>query len=258
MPAIICPPPIVTNMAAFALIEFWGVVVHGVPPMKFFLHLSALLLSAVCLNADDAAMPDPDLPQPLDFGFAEDLLAHSPFTRSVNLETTLQLTGIAYVNGRPVATVLNKQTKERVLVFEEPNAQGWQILAASAGTDPSNSQIEMKVGPETITMHYHGQEMTTAKKSPKSKLAGGDGGKMRPSSLLGNAGREMYADLSSSARDKFRDLMKSRLEKHPELTPEQNADYARKVYAKLKASDSSSTSAKPPKSTKPPKKKQGS
>lgn len=235
------------------------------PPMKFLPRLSALLLSVSCLHADDAAVPDPDLPQPLDFGFAEDLLTHSPFTRSVNLETTLQLTGIAYVNGRPVATVLNKQTKESVLVFEEPNAQGWQILAASAGTDPSNSQIEMKVGPETITMQYHGQEMSKeggGKSSSKTRLAGAggtkDGDKIRPSSLLGNAGREMYASLSSDARDKFRDLMKSRLEKHPELTPEQNADYAKKVFAKLKASDESSTSAKPPKTGKPPKKKQGS
>jgi len=229
--------------------------------MKFLPRLSALLLSVSCLLADDASVPDPDLPQPLDFGFAEDLLTHSPFTRSVNLETTLQLTGIAYVNGRPVATVLNKQTKERVLVFEEPNAQGWQILAASAGTDPSNSQIEMKVGPETITMHYHGQEMSSGgsgKSSSKTKLAGAGSDKMRPSTLLGNAGREMYASLSSDARDKFKDLMKSRLEKHPELTAEQNADYAKKVFAKLKASDESSSSAKPPKTGKPPKKKQGS
>jgi hypothetical protein len=81
---------------------------------------------------------------------------------------------------------------------------------------------------------------------------------MRPSTLLGNAGREMYASLSSDARDKFKDLMKSRLEKHPELTAEQNADYAKKVFAKLKASDESSSSAKPPKTGKPPKKKQGS
>ena len=228
--------------------------------MKHLSHLSALLLSVSCLHAGDTAVVDPDLPQPMDRSFAENLVTHSPFTRSVNLEDTLQLTGIAYVNGRPVATVLNKQTKERVLVFEEPNALGWQLLAANAGTDPSNSQIEMKVGPETITMHYHGQEMSTdggGKKQSKAMLAGSGNSKddLKPSSLLGNQGREMYASLSSNARDKFKDLMKSRLEKHPELTPEQNADYAQKVFAKLKATDQ--PSAKPPKTTKPPKKKQG-
>ncbi len=209
-------------------------------------------------------MVDPDLPQQLDRSFADELLSHSPFSRSVNLEETLQLTGIAYVNGRPVATVLNKQTKERVLVFEEPNAQGWQILTANAGTDPSNSQIELKVGPETITMHYHGQELSTegdGKRSSKTRLAGTEkskeGDKLRPSSLLGAQGREMYSSLSSSARDKFKDLLKARIEKHPEFTQEQNSDYAQKVFAKLKATDqpNSSTNTKQTKTGKPPKKK---
>lgn len=235
--------------------------------MKSLARVSALFLFVSFVQAGDAPPADPDLPQPLDFSFANDLLTHSPFTRSVNLEQTLQLTGMAYVNGHPVATVLNKQTKERVLVSEEPNAQGWQLLAASAGADLSNSQIEMRVGPETITMHYHGQELSTGmdgKGGSKSRLAGSsskkDGDKLRPSSFLGEQGREMYASLSSNARDKFKDLMKARMEKHPELTQEQNTDYAQKVFAKLKASDSSSSgssSAKPPKSGKPPKKKQG-
>jgi hypothetical protein len=232
--------------------------------MKFLSRLSAILFSVSCLHAGDIPVVDTDLPQPLDRSFANELVSNSPFSRSVNLEETLQLTGIAYVNGRPVATVLNKQTKERVLVFEEPNALGWQLMAANAGTDPSNSQIEMKVGQETITMHYHGQEMSTdggGKTNSKTRLAGAgkskDGDKMRPSSLLGDQGREMYASLSSNARDKFKDLMKSRLEKHPELTPEQNADYAKKVFAKLKATDQPNSGAKPPKTGKPPKKKQG-
>lgn len=227
-------------------------------------RFGVILLSASGLFAGIDSMVDPDLPQQLDRSFANELLSNSPFSRSVNLEETLQLTGIAYVNGRPVATVLNKQTKERVLVFEEPNAQGWQILAANAGTDPSNSQIELKVGPETITMHYHGQELSTewdGKSRSKTGLAGTgkskEGDKLRPSSLLGDQGREMYSSLSSSARDKFKDLLKARMEKHPEFTQEQNSDYAQKVFAKLKATDqpNSSTNTKQTKTGKPPKKK---
>jgi hypothetical protein len=227
-------------------------------------RFGVILLSASSLFAGNDSIVDPDLPQQLDRSFANELLSNSPFSRSVNLEETLQLTGIAYVNGRPVATVLNKQTKERVLVFEEPNAQGWQILAANAGTDPSNSQIELKVGPETITMHYHGQELSTegdGKSRSKTGLAGTgkskEGDKLRPSSLLGDQGREMYSSLSSSARDKFKDLLKARMEKHPEFTQEQNSDYAQKVFAKLKATDqpNSSTNTKQTKTGKPPKKK---
>jgi hypothetical protein len=80
------------------------------------------------------------------------------------------------------------------------------------------------------------------KGSSKSQLAGSgsgkDGTKFRTSSLLGENGRELYASLSPGARDKFRDLVRARMEKHPELTQEQNSDYAQKVFAKIKASDS--------------------
>jgi hypothetical protein len=202
-------------------------------------------------------MADPDLPQPIDFSFANDLLMHSPFTRAVNLEKSLQLTGIAYVDGRPVATVLNTETKQRFVVTEEPNAQGWQLMTASAGADMHQTQVEMKVGDEIIAMHYQGQQLSpgsAGNERSKARMADSgknDGDKVKPSTFLGEQGREMYASLSSEARDKFKDLLKSRLEKHPELTPEQNSEYARKVFAKIKASDQS------PKLPKPPKKKTG-
>lgn len=230
--------------------------------MKSFLQLSVFLFSASWLLSQESPAVDPDLPQPLDFSFA-DTLSQSPFTRSVNLENTLQLTGVAYINGHPVATVLNKQTKQSLIVTEQPNELGWRLLAAEPGTDPSNTQIAMMVGPETITMHYHGQEInapSSGKGSAKAQLAGSssgkDGTKFRTSSLLGDNGRELYASLSPEARDKFRDIVRARMEKHPELTQEQNSDYAQKVFAKIKASDSSS-SVKTPKTGKPPKKKQG-
>ncbi len=230
--------------------------------MKSFLHLSVFLFSASWLLSQEAPAVDPDLPQPLDFSFA-DTLSQSPFTRSVNLENTLQLTGVAYINGHPVATVLNKQTKQSLLVTEQPNELGWRLLAAEPGTDPSNTQIAMMVGPETVTMHYHGQEMnapSAGKGGSKVDLAGSKSGKngekIRPSSLLGDNGKELYASLSPEGRDKLKDLLKARMEKHPEMTAEQNSDYARKAFAKIKASDSAG-SAKTSKTGKPPKKKQG-
>lgn len=220
--------------------------------MKLLVCISAILCFSSCLQAAEAPMADPDLPQPIDFSFADDLLMHSPFTRAVNLEKSLQLTGIAYVDGRPVATVLNTETKQRFVVTEEPNAQGWQLMTASAGADMHQTQVEMKVGDEIIAMHYQGQQLSpgsAGNERSKTRMAGSN--KVKPSSFLGEQGREMYASLSSEARDKFKDLLKSRLEKHPELTPEQNSDYARKVFAKIKASDQS------PKAPKPPKKKTG-
>ncbi|SKA88316.1 hypothetical protein SAMN02745166_01399 [Prosthecobacter debontii] len=215
-------------------------------------------LSSPCFGQET----DPDLPQPLEANFADALVAESPFTRYVSLEDTLQLTGVAYVGGRPVATVFNTKTKESILVFEEPNELGWHLTGIAAGTDLANTQIEMMVGPETITMHYHGQSMNPeGGKEGKTRLAGSDGKKPKKySSLLGENGKEMYASLSSDARNKFRDVLKSHMEKRPDESAQDRASFAQKVFAKIKESDrgsSSSSGTKAPKTSKPAKKKQG-
>jgi len=52
-------------------------------------------------------------------------------------------------------------------------------------------------------------------------------------------------------------LLKSRIEKHPELTPAQTSDYAQKAFAKIKSADQSTSGSKSPKTAKSPKNKQG-
>ncbi|MDZ4288368.1 MAG: hypothetical protein U0984_10440 [Prosthecobacter sp.] len=231
--------------------------------MKTLARISALLLlSAACLSANDEAVVDSDLPQPLDLGFAESLVAQSPFSRSVNLEESLQLTGIAYVNGRPVATVLNKATKERIVVSEEPNAQGWTLTEAIAGADLSNSEVSIMVGPEIVTMHYNNSQIEpgSGAKGNSSRMAssGGSGDKFRVSNYLGENGKQLYVSLSPEGRDKLKDLVKAHLEKRPELTPEQSSAYAQKVFAKIKETDHAAAGSKASKPAKTStKKKQG-
>ncbi len=237
--------------------------------MNTLVRLSAVFLAASCLHAGDEPVIDPDLPQPLDLSFADALVSQSPFTRSVNLEESLQLTGVVYVDGRPYATVMNKATKESIVVSEELNAQGWRLTGALASTDLSNTEVHMMVGPESITMHYHTSQPGAGagpgeRGSAKSRLAGSEGkgdkgdNKFRASNFLGDKGRELYASLSPEARDKFKDLVKSHLDKQPGQTPEQTSAYAQKVFAKIKSTDQSSgAAAKSPKMQKPNKKKQG-
>src|SRR5436190_4082465 len=107
--------------------------------MTAFLRFSAILLLATSLYAEDQAATDDALPPPFDAGVADQLLTHSPFTRIVNLEDTLQLTGVAYVDGKPVATFVNRATKEHLTVSEEPNPQGWRITEAIPGAEPEDT-----------------------------------------------------------------------------------------------------------------------
>lgn len=215
-------------------------------------HCTAMAVALLVGLAPGNDLPafDPDLPQPFDAGATQDLLAHSPFTRSVNLTDSLRLTGIAYVDGRPIATFLNTETKQSFTVSDEPNAQGWRLMEASPGAELHDTEVTLQVGPEEVVMHYGDAQLSpgAAKKGmPTSHVAGSkaeskkarDDGEVRikPSSLLGENGKELYVALSSEARARFRDILKSKLEKQPELTTEQRSAYALKVYASVKAAD---------------------
>ena len=225
--------------------------------------ISALLLASSWTQAGEVPVGDPDLPHPWDLSFVESLVAASPFTRTVSLEDSFQLTGMAFFDGHPVATILNRETQERFVVSEEPNAQGWTLMAATTGTDIGSARVEMRVGTEALTLHYGGQQLSpgpegkagTKKMYASSKKSGG---KTHPSSFLGDGGRERYESLSSEGRSHFKELVRAHMEKHPELSPEQSADYARKVFAKIQSADVSNSGdgPAPSKASKPSKKRQ--
>lgn len=227
--------------------------------MKTIACLGIFLFISSSLQAGETyTQGDPDLPQPLDGQFAEGLIANSPFSRYVSLEDSLQLTSIAYVDGRPVATVYNKMTKETVLVFEEPNAHGWRLTGAVAGTDLINTQIEMTVGPESIIMSYHGQDSSSG--GQMSRLASGAAPKkdsrLSTTSLLGKDGKKLYSSLSPDARGQFKSQVRAQLEKRPDMTAAESSSYAKKVFAKIQGADRPSSGAgfKSPKGAKPSKK----
>ncbi len=226
--------------------------------MKFFTRFCAAFILAPALHAGDAAVADPDLPQPFDPNAAAELLMNSPFTRTVSLEDTLQLTGMAYVEGRPVATFLNKATGRSIVVSEEPNALGMRLTGTTPGTDLRDTQVQLMVGTEMITAHYGDAQLSPGagkKGVPTARLASSDGRmknpspsrddkKFKTSTMLGEHGKELYSSLSATARDKLKDLVKNYSEKHPELSQEQTSAYAQKVYTKIKAADQSSAPAK--------------
>lgn len=237
--------------------------------MKIFTtSLGLSLLLALSLQAEDTpSAVDIDLPQPLNASFAETLWADSPFTRSVNLQETLQLKGMAYIAGRPVATIYNTATKQSYLVTDEPNEFGWKLTSSTAGVDLSNSQVELKVGSESLVMHYQGQQVSpTDGRNDLRKSQFADKGKGKKStqkistaSLLGEQGRELFTSLSPEARGKFKDLLKTQFDKKPDMTPEQSSAYAQKIFTRIKETDhpTSTGNSKPPKTAKPSRKKQG-
>lgn len=237
-----------------------------------FLVVAAVTLSLGAFavaqeTAPTSPMPvDNDLPQPLNPEDTAELLMHSPFTRNLNLEDSLQLTGVAYVDGKPVATVYNRETRQSFVVSDQPNASGWSLKDVAPSTDLKSAHVTMMIGPEEIRLAYGNEQITpgSAKKGVPTAYAGrtdvpsgqmpmvannnGGGnnnnshmtpsGKIRTSSYLGDNGREMYASLSDKARDKFKEVVRARFEAKPDMTDDQRSAYAQKVFKSIKEADS--------------------
>src|SRR6187401_1061386 len=200
--------------------------------MRSSIRFGFILLLVSCLRAEEQPSTDAGLPQPFDSHAASELLVNSPFTRIVSLKDTLQLTGVAYVEGKPVATFLNKATKERILVSEVPNDLGWRITEAIPSTALQNTEVHVMIGPEMVIMHYGDTQIAPAKRgssgSPSRQMSGSRGDTPKTSSYLGENGRELYMSLSSEGRSKLREIIQSHVGRHPGESMEETSAVAQK------------------------------
>lgn len=215
--------------------------------MRRSIRFGFVVLLVSCLRAAEQPEADAGLPQAFDSHAASELLVNSPFTRIVSLKDTLQLTGVAYVEGKPVATFLNKATQERILVSEEPNELGWKITEAIPSIALQNTEVHVMIGPEMVILHYGDTQIAPAKKrssgSPDRRMSGSRGDTPKTSSYLGENGRELYMSLSSDGRSKLRGIIQSHVESHPGQSMEETSAVAQKIFAKIKAGDQKSSSS---------------
>lgn len=173
---------------------------------------SALLVCSapLLIQADNSEQADPDVPAPIDLSLASPLLKHSPFTRALNLSESLLLTGVAYVDGKPVATIKDLSTNKSHLVSEEPNALGWKLAEASPSKRLDRAEVKVMIGTEIVAVRYSENQLMPAK-------IGGTGGAPRgymPSRIptteefTGHDEKGAYVRgmpyLSDADRDKFR------------------------------------------------------
>jgi hypothetical protein len=189
---------------------------------------------------------DPELPQPVDARDVQSLVTNPPFTRTLNLSDSLALTGIAYVEGKPVATILNRETKQSFVVSEEPNAQGWKLAETNASKNLQRAEVKIMLGAETVTVRYGEDQLTPGAKKQAPPSSGGPtpppggppGGydpRFRTSTLLGDDGREKYYALPDNTRDKLRDSIRQYREQNPNASMEQLSSFARKEFEKVQA-----------------------
>jgi hypothetical protein len=152
---------------------------------------------------------DPDVPEPFDPNTAMHLLEKSPFTRALNLSESLLLTGVAYVDGKPVATIKDVTTNKHHLVSDVPNAMGWRLAGASPSSELSRAEVQIVVGSEIVALHYSETQML-----PQKRSGGSSGGAYNPSrpptkeEFTGRDEKGEYVRASPYLNDKDRDYMR--------------------------------------------------
>lgn len=163
---------------------------------------------------------DPDLPQPFDGTAAQSLITQSPFTRAVNPAETLRLTGVAFIDGKPVVTLKDTSTNKTFVVGDTPNAMGWKLESAKGGADMTHAEARIVMGSEVVTVKYAEAQLAPAKK--RSSSGGYMPGKIpTPEEFTGHDDKGAYVRgmvyLTDEDRAKMREVPRETREKFLEI-----------------------------------------
>ena len=216
------------------------------PAMRLF-YYSTLLLCMASLGHGQSA-PDPDLPAPFDPNSVSGVIQNSPFSRSVNLSDSLILTGLAYIEKKPVVTILDTATNRHHVVSDEPNALGWTLTEASTNNDLNRAQAKVSIGGEIITIRYNADAMTPesmkknkSKSTPNGPPPGDSGGdRFRKSEMRGPSedDRKRYEALSDSAKDKMRSFFRENMDRIRSAgNDEERRQFIRGAFEKIEKED---------------------
>jgi hypothetical protein len=197
-------------------------------------------------RATDAPAGDIDLPQPFDANTVTPLIQNSPFIRSVSLSDSLILTGLAYIDGKPVATILNTETSQSYSVSEDPNPMGWKLTEATATTDINRAQAKIAIGGEVVVIRYNKDAMTPESlkklkgKSGSNSPPGDSGDRFRRSEGRGPSeeDRKKYESLSEAGKEKLRNFFRENMDKlRTAGNDEERRQFVRSAFEKIEKED---------------------
>lgn len=206
---------------------------------------AALIASASLLSAQDSS-PDPGLPQPFDPTKLETLISNPPFTRSVNPSDSLVLSGLAFIDGKPVATLFDSDTKTSIVVSEQPNAKGWTLSEALSTQDIKRAQAKVSIGGEIVSIRYNKEALLPDKlkkeregenRGPPPQGPPGGGGYQRSGPRPSQEDIERYKSLSDKAREKLRDEFTRNRERLMNATPEERSAFMRSTFERISKED---------------------
>ncbi|MCB1062872.1 MAG: hypothetical protein KDN20_08135 [Verrucomicrobiae bacterium] len=209
------------------------------PKPHFWLAMMGCLIISGFSQGQDEANQAPvftenGLPSPIAADAFSMLMENSPFTRSLNLSDRLILTGIASMDGKKVATLMNRETKETYVVSEEPNPQGWKMVEVDGNDDLEKVAAKISIaGGEVVTVRYDEWSL----KPGEAKPASGGGGEIREGERRSrdHGGRgpspEMREKMMALSEDQRRKVFEYMMKKRSEI-PDMSEEDRGKLFQK--------------------------
>lgn len=135
--------------------------------MNFIRDTIAILVVFSLLVASRARSVSAEFssPQSVTLETFEGLLDSSPFRRPLNLPGALILTGVAEVDGRPVATMIDTQNGASIAVTTTPDEHGWKLIELSEVNDIEIAVATLATdGGDEIKVYYDEERIREAVK----------------------------------------------------------------------------------------------
>jgi hypothetical protein len=189
-----------------------------------------------------SSMGADDLPRAIGGADFREFMENSPFTRALNLSDSLILTGVARMDGKTVATLMNMETKETYVISDVPNPQGWKMVEITGKGDLETVTAKISVaGGEVVTVRFDENRIKPGEARPAS---GTGSGSVRPgggssSGETDEERRKRYAEIrekmgkmSEDQKDKMRKIMEKRMQENPNMSREERGQVFREAMEK--------------------------
>jgi|GEM_PF-5575848 len=98
------------------------------------------------------------------------LWANSPFLRPLNAAESYVLTGVARFDGKPMVTMVNTATGERISLTTEANPLGWKLLDVQNDPNPRNISARVVINGEEVSIRFNERQL-----APDALLKATDG-----------------------------------------------------------------------------------
>jgi hypothetical protein len=188
---------------------------------------------------------DADLPQAFDPNTLGTLLTASPFNRAINPSDTLVLTGLAYVNGKPIAHLLDTETKKTHVLTDKPNSTGWTLVDALPARNFTQAQVKVQIGGETVTIRSNAAAVSESRKSgsggappPPSGDRGrgpseGDRGFSRSNRGPSREDIDKFSSLSPESQEKMKSFFRDNRDKFMNMSEDDRRNFIKSNFEKV-------------------------